>query len=226
MIDNNIKWVFLFGVDNAICKVCDPIFIGYGIKKKALGCSKVVKKRDPFEKVGVICRKNNHPAIIEYSELTDEMRYLKDENGEYLYSNGNILNHLLHIDFIKQITSIYLPPHLAFKKIETIDKNGNPFHPTKENGYKIEYYLFDTFVYLDDLKALLVDRNEDFSPVKNSTGEDSPLEAKQKILNLHKKWLSKYNIQDNYELDFKQVFDYYDLNEFNVDEILKNGKKY
>merc|ERR1719326_713196 len=53
-----IKHIHAFAVDNAVCKVADPLWIGYCIKKGAdMGC-KVTEKTYPEESVGLLCRKN------------------------------------------------------------------------------------------------------------------------------------------------------------------------
>ena len=39
------------------------------------------------------------------------------------------------------------------------------------------------------------DRNEEFAPVKNATGIDSPESARELISKLHKKWLESIGIK-------------------------------
>ena len=41
------------GIDNLLCKVCDPMFIGWSINNKYDLSFKTIKKQYPEEKVGV-----------------------------------------------------------------------------------------------------------------------------------------------------------------------------
>ena len=56
--------------------------------------SKVVRKCDPYERVGAMCLENGKPSIVEYYELTPEMAEAKNENGSLQYGFGVILNYL------------------------------------------------------------------------------------------------------------------------------------
>ena len=184
-----IEWLFLYGVDNTMVRVADPYFIGFTIKSGQLAASKVVSKVSSIEKVGVLCYKNRHPAIVEYTELPDEMLQQKDINGNLIYNNANVLNHIFHIDFITKSLQVKLPFHIAHKRISYINEFGVEVIPERSNGYKFECFLFDTFANLNDMAALKVKREEEFAPVKNSNGEDSPKTARELMLNLHKQWL-------------------------------------
>ncbi|WBW99379.1 UDPGP type 1 family protein [Oceanirhabdus sp. W0125-5] len=199
-----IEWLFLYGIDNALVRVADPYFIGFTICSNKPAASKVVEKKYPEEKVGVLCYKNNKPAIVEYSEIPKNIASEVDQDGKLIYSNANILNHILSVDFIETIAGKPLPLHIAHKKIEYIDEHGKKILPINPNGYKFEYFLFDIFEMLDDMAALEVKREEEFAPVKNSEGEDSPQTAKELILNLHKKWLINAGV-DNTTLKEKQI---------------------
>jgi UDP-N-acetylglucosamine/UDP-N-acetylgalactosamine diphosphorylase len=184
-----IEWLFLYGVDNAMVRVVDPYFIGFTIRSGQLAASKVVSKVSADEKVGVLCYRNGHPSIVEYTELPDEMMHQKDACGNLTYDNANILNHIFHIDFITKVLEMKLPFHVAHKKISYINELGISVIPEKPNGYKFECFLFDIFSNLSDMAALKVKREEEFAPVKNSNGVDSPKTARELILNLHKQWL-------------------------------------
>lgn len=187
--NRGIEWMFIYGIDNALAKVADPYFIGFTIASGQMGSSKVVAKKNAGEKVGVLCYKNGHPSIVEYSELPNTMAFDRDENGKLVYDNANIVSHILHVDFIKESLKIKIPFHVAHKKITYIDEQGVKVKPDKPNGYKFETFLFDIFQGLSDMAALKVIREDEFAPVKNAEGEDSPKTARELTLNLHKKWL-------------------------------------
>lgn len=180
MRELNIEWVFIGGVDNCLVKMVDPILIGIAIDKNVTVACKSVVKANPHEKVGVFCKRNGKPSVVEYSEITDEMAEAVDENGELLYGESHILCNLFNIEAIERMGKTPLPYHKAFKKAKYIDKEGNLVNPTSPNAYKFEAFLFDAFSEVDDMAILRVKREEEFAPVKNSdeVGIDCPMTAK------------------------------------------------
>ena len=181
MRELGIEWVFIGGVDNCLVKMVDPVLMGVAIDKKVTVACKSVVKANPHEKVGVFCRRNGKPNVIEYSEITDEMAEATDENGELLYGESHILCNLFSIDAIERMGAEPLPYHVAFKKATYIDKDGNLIKPDSPNAYKFEAFLFDAFGEVDDMAVLRVKREEEFAPVKNSDekGVDCPKTARE-----------------------------------------------
>lgn len=220
MSHNKVKWVFLYGVDNAIAKVADPAFIGFTIQSKKPIASKSVDKINPEEKVGVICYRNNHPDIVEYSELPDDLRYERDLNNELVYRNGNILSHIFSLEFLKDCAKKDIIYHTAHKKVSAYD-NGKLNESEIPNGYKFELFLFDMFQFSDDMAVMSVNREEEFSPVKNKSGYDSPETAKNIILNLHHKWLkvAGFDASVGLEVNTKLSYDGEDLLTHNIQDI-------
>ncbi|HCC04214.1 MAG TPA: UDP-N-acetylglucosamine pyrophosphorylase [Clostridiales bacterium] len=182
-----VEWVFIGGVDNCLVKMVDPVLMGIAIDKGVTAAGKSVVKANPHEKVGAFCKKNGKPSVVEYSEITDEMAEATDENGELLYGESHILCNLFNISAIERMGSEPLPYHSAFKKATYIDKDGNKIVPTSPNAYKFEAFLFDAFGEVDDMAILRVKREEEFAPVKNATGVDSPETARELYNNFHKK---------------------------------------
>ena len=179
MKEKGIKWVFIGGVDNALLKMADVTFLGM---TKDLGyeiASKSVVKANPHEKVGVFCKINGRPKIIEYAELPEKMAEERDNNGELRYGESNIMCHLYTIEAIEKISQETLIYHSAFKKNSYLDKNGREIIPETPNSYKFESFIFDAFEFFDDMGLLRVKREEEFAPVKNREGADSPKTAKE-----------------------------------------------
>ena len=187
MKKQGVQWVFIGGVDNCLVKMVDPILMGLAIYRGVTGAGKSVVKAYPQEKVGAFCRKNGRPNVIEYSEISPEMAEARDATGELLYGESHILCNLFNVSAIERMGSNPLPYHCAFKKATFIDKNGNVIKPNSPNAYKFEAFLFDAFGDLDDMAILRVKREEEFAPVKNATGVDSPETARELYNNLHKK---------------------------------------
>jgi UDP-N-acetylglucosamine/UDP-N-acetylgalactosamine diphosphorylase len=184
-----VEWVFLYGIDNALVRICDPGFIGFTAANRFPSASKVVAKTAPPESVGVLCYRNGRPAIIEYTEMPPELTEQRDNAGNLLYGNANIVTHLFRRDFLAQNAGSNLPYHVAHKKIATIDAHGDSIQPEQPNAYKFELFMFDIFPLLTDMAALQVKREEEFAPVKNKEGNDSPETARRLLFGLHRQWL-------------------------------------
>ena len=179
MKERGVKWIFIGGVDNAILKMADITLLGMAIDKDVQIASKSVVKANPHERVGVFCKMNNHPKVIEYSELPEKMAEEVDENGELKYGESHIMCNLFTIDAIEKISKEPLIYHSAFKKNSYIDENGKEVIPEEPNSYKFEAFIFDAFELFDDIAILRGKREDDFAPVKNKEGVDSPKTAKE-----------------------------------------------
>jgi UDP-N-acetylglucosamine pyrophosphorylase len=182
-----IEWVFIGGVDNCLVKMVDPVLMGVAIDKGVTVACKSVVKLNPQEKVGVFCKRNGKPNVIEYSEITEEMAEARDENGELLYGESHILCNLFSVDAVERMGANPLPYHVAYKKATYIDKDGNLVVPDSPNAYKFEAFLFDAFGEVDDMAILRVKREEEFAPVKNadSAGVDCPKTARELYRNFY-----------------------------------------
>ncbi len=186
MKTRGIEWIFIAGVDNILAKMVDPLLTGLAIEKNCLAAGKSVVKSNPQEKVGVFCKKDKKPNVIEYTEITPEMAEKRDANGELIYGESHILCNLFNIKALEKIAGNKLPYHSAFKKANYINEKGELVEPTQPNAYKFEAFIFDAFNKLDDMAIMRVKREEEFAPVKNANGVDSPETAKKLYLDFMK----------------------------------------
>ena len=161
--------------------IADPVFLGATIAKECYAGAKVIAKVNPDERVGAICYRNGRPSVVEYSELTEEMRNAKNAEGEYLYNFGVTLNYLFHISETEEAAKNQLPIHRADKKIKCIDEAGNSVNPEAPNAYKLEYFIFDILESFDDVLSMECIREHEFAPIKNREGADS-LETARALL--------------------------------------------
>ncbi|MBR3255586.1 MAG: UTP--glucose-1-phosphate uridylyltransferase [Clostridia bacterium] len=189
MKERGVKWVFIGSVDNALLKMVDVTLLGMTIDKNYQIASKTVVKANPHERVGVFCKLNNHPKVIEYTELPEKMAEEVDNNGELKYGESHIMCNLYSVDAIEKISKETLMYHTAFKKNSYIDEDGKEVIPDEPNSYKFESFIFDAFEFFDDIAILRGKREDDFAPVKNKDGVDSPKTAKE----LYEKYWSKQN---------------------------------
>lgn len=186
MKKRDIQWIYISGVDNILAKLVDEIFIGLAIDKKVLVVGKSVIKAYPEEKVGIFCKKNGRPTVIEYSEMSKEMSEEKGQNNELKYCESHILCNLFNIKAIELISENNLPYHSAYKKCNYINKEGKLIISDSPNAYKFETFLFDAFEKLEDMLILRVKREEEFAPIKNESGKDSPKTAKELYKKYHR----------------------------------------
>lgn len=179
MKEKGIKWIFIGAVDNALLKMVDVTLLGMAIDKKVQIASKSVVKANPHERVGVFCKMNGHPKVIEYTELPTRMAEQRDRQGELKYGESHIMCNLYTIDAIEKVSKEPLIYHSAFKKNSYLDEDGNEVIPEEPNSYKFESFIFDAFEFFDDIAILRGKREDDFAPVKNKEGVDSPKTAKE-----------------------------------------------
>lgn len=179
MENKGIQWAFIGPVDNVLVNMVDPILLGICKDKHVLAGGKSVVKAYPEEKVGVFCKRNGNPSVVEYTEISDEMAHRIDENGELVFGESHINCNLFNINTIKNVSMNKLPYHSAHKKANYIDENGKLIIAEKPNAYKFEAFIFDAFDKLEDMAILRVKREEEFAPVKNSEGNDSPETARK-----------------------------------------------
>ena len=179
MKEKGIKWIFIGSIDNALLKMVDTTLLGLAIKKGTQIASKSVAKANPKEKVGVFCKMNGHPKVIEYTELPENMAEEIDEDGELKFGESHIMCNLYTIDAIDKISKEPLMYHCAHKKNSYIDEEGKEVIPQEPNSYKFESFIFDAFELFDDITILRGKREDDFAPVKNREGVDSPKTAKE-----------------------------------------------
>jgi UDP-N-acetylglucosamine/UDP-N-acetylgalactosamine diphosphorylase len=188
-----VEEIFYFQVDNPLVAACDPLFMGLHNGKGAGMSSKVVRKRDFGEKVGVIAKVDGLTRVVEYSDMSDGMRHAVDGSGAMLYWAGNSAIHVIRRDFVASLTGtdLRLPFHRASKAIATLDDAGNPVEIA---GVKFETFIFDALPMTNASVNLEVRREEEFAPVKNKTGEDSLESSKAMQSALHRSWLEGLGI--------------------------------
>lgn len=185
----NIEWVFIGAVDNLLVKYVDTLLLGLAIEQKTNIATRTVIKANPHEKVGVICKQNDRIKVVEYTEISEEMLEAVDENGEILFGESHIMCNLFNIKAIEVASTNKLKYHVAHKKVNYIE-NDTLIVPKKENCYKFEKFIFDSFGLFDNITILRGKREDDFAPIKNAEGPDSPETA----VKLYEEYISKTSI--------------------------------
>ena len=177
--EKGVEWLNVFAVDNVLQQIADPVFVGATIESGCVSGAKVVRKVDPYERVGALCLEDGKPSIIEYYELTPEMAEATSENGSLLYGFGVILNYLFRVDKLTEILNKNLPLHIVEKKVPFIDEEGLAHKPETPNAYKFETLILDMVYMMDNCLSFEVEREKEFAPVKNAVGVDSVESARE-----------------------------------------------
>jgi UDP-N-acetylglucosamine/UDP-N-acetylgalactosamine diphosphorylase len=190
MAASGIDEIFYFQVDNPLAKIADPLFIGAHVENRAQMSTKVVRKIDPAEKVGIIGRVNGRLGCIEYSELSQAEIAKRLPDGRLRFSSANMAIHMLSRAFVEKLTSdpdFKLPYHIAVKGIDCLAPDMAAVK--KIDGIKFEMFIFDALGFAERSVTLEVPREDEFSPVKNSAGADSPDTARAAMICQHRSWL-------------------------------------
>ena len=188
-----IRSVSFFQVDNPLVEVADPAFIGYHVLEKSEYTLKLCAKRDPFEKVGMPMLIGKSYRMVEYSEMTKE-QCLRKQGGKLYYLYGSPAIHVFDRSFLDREAAKAMPIHLAFKKIPTV-VDGKVVKPTEPNGYKFEKFIFDILPNAKRAAFLAFDQKNEFSPVKNADGSDSPATCKADMQAKWARWFAEIGVK-------------------------------
>jgi UDP-N-acetylglucosamine/UDP-N-acetylgalactosamine diphosphorylase len=188
-----VRHVFYFQVDNPLVNVADPAFVGRHIETDSEASSKVVFKERPEEKVGIYALVDGRCGIIEYSDLPPEMAAEREPSGELRFRAGSPAIHVFSVPFLERVTTGAgrLAYHVARKKVPFYDPaTGESVTPEKENALKFEMFVFDALPMAERWLAVSVHREDEFAPLKNATGADSPEAVRKAISDRSARWLT------------------------------------
>ena len=191
-----VEYLFSHQVDNPLAKVCDPEFIGLHLQHRSEVSTKVVAKTVPEEKVGVAVNVDGRTRIIEYSDLPNELAHVRDTDGGLRYWAGSTAIHIFNRTFLERVATSdnVLPWHRAIKKIPYVDIGGNRIQPESENGVKFERFIFDTLPLAEIALIVETDRDEEFAPLKNKTGDFSADYVRRQMVHRAVNWLKQHGI--------------------------------
>jgi UDP-N-acetylglucosamine/UDP-N-acetylgalactosamine diphosphorylase len=186
--------LFYCQVDNPLVRMADPVFLGYHVLSNTQVSTKVVRRTNISEKVGIYLSINGKDAIAEYSDLPPEFMAALDEKGNICYWAGNTAIHAFSLAFIKHINhhGYAVPYHCARKSIEIKDNDGLSINA---DTWKFETFVFDAIPLAEKTCCMEVIREKEFSPIKNSDGADSPDTALIAMNNLHRSWLEDAGVK-------------------------------
>src|SRR5262245_5818232 len=187
-----IDVISYFQVDNPLVPCVDPAFIGLHLMRGSDMSSLAVAKASASERVGVFCLRGGRLAVVEYSDLPEELSTRTDERGRLVYGLGSIAVHLLSTSFARRMveqSEAGLPFHRADKAIPSVDDAGAEQVPSGPNGVKFEMFVVDALPFAGDPIVVEARREEKFSPVKNAAGADSPESCRRHQMRLFADWM-------------------------------------
>lgn len=197
MHKRGIEYLYYHQVDNPSARLCDPSMLGFHVNEQAELSTKVVSKRSPTEKVGIVAEVDGSQQIIEYSSLDKNLSAQKDESGRLAFWAGNIAVHIFNRSLLERLTQAdkKLPVHVAHKKVEYLDERGEQVSPQTPNAYKFEQFIFDAIPEATNPLVIEADRAVEFNPVKNASGEDSPETSRIALSQQAQSWLQLAQVE-------------------------------
>ncbi len=192
MRERGLCSLFYCHVDNPLVRLADPVLLGFRALSGAEVACKAVRKRDPLEGLGTLARLDGRAAVVEYTEIAEPHRSLRDAAGELTFWAGSIGVHALDLAFLRRValdSERLLPYHASPKKIPSVDSTGSRVEPSTPNGYKLERFVFDVFPAARSLVAIEARREEEYSPIKNATGPASAESGRRDLVACYRRWL-------------------------------------
>jgi len=192
-----VEHLSYFQVDNPIVHCVDPLFIGLHDLTGSEMSSKTIPKANALEKVGNFVTGDGVLQVIEYSDLPESLAVQTNPDGSLKFNAGSIAIHALRVSFIERLNNggrLTLPWHRAEKKVPFVDDTGTLVKPDKPNAVKLEQFVFDAIPLAKNAIVYTTDRAEEFSPVKNAEGVDSPATSRRDQIRRAARWLREVGV--------------------------------
>lgn len=188
-----VEHLSYFQVDNPLVHCIDPLFLGLHDLSGSEMSSKTIPKANALEKVGNFVLGDGTLQVIEYSDLPESLALQTNADGSLRFNAGSIAIHALRVEFVQRLTSgasLRLPWHRAEKKVPCVDEAGQPCRPETPNAVKLEQFVFDAIPLAANAIVYTTERAEEFSPVKNAEGVDSPQTSRRDQVRRAARWLA------------------------------------
>jgi UDP-N-acetylglucosamine/UDP-N-acetylgalactosamine diphosphorylase len=203
MRSRGVEQISYFQVDNPLVRILDPLFLGFhAADPRSSGemSGKMVPKRNSGEKVGVFCRREGRTGVVEYSDLPADLAESIDGDGRLRFRAGNIAVHAISVAFAERLAGgedgFGLPFHRARKKVPHLDlASASPVDPTTPNAIKFETFVFDAMPLAERALVMETSRLEEFAPIKNAEGEDSPASSREAQSERAAAWLETRGVK-------------------------------
>jgi UDP-N-acetylglucosamine/UDP-N-acetylgalactosamine diphosphorylase len=196
MTERGVEHVSYVQIDNPLSRVVDPVFLGlHATAPDSSGemSTKFVAKVEPREPVGLLCAVEGKTQVIEYSDLPGELAEARRDDGGLRLRAGNTALHAIGVEFLNRVVSGHgssLPYHRAVKAVPHVDfETGEPVAPAEPNAVKLELFVFDALPLASSSITYEIDRVDEFAPIKNAQGNDSPATSSKLQSERAARWL-------------------------------------
>jgi UDP-N-acetylglucosamine/UDP-N-acetylgalactosamine diphosphorylase len=196
-----VEHLSYFQVDNPLVYCIDPLFLGLHDLTGSEMSSKTVPKAHATERVGNFVMGDGVLQVIEYSDLPESLATQTNADGSLRFNSGSIAIHVLRVSFVQRMNEggkLHLPWHRAEKKVPHVDEHGRMVKPDKPNAVKLEQFVFDAIPLAHNAVVYTTDRAEEFSPVKNAEGSDSPETCRRDQIRRAARWLREAGVEVPY----------------------------
>src|SRR4051812_11640949 len=198
MRKRGVEHLSYFQVDNPLVHTIDPLFLGLHDLTGSEMSSKTIPKANALEKVGNFVMGDGTLQVIEYSDLPEALAKQTNPDGSLKFNAGSIAIHALRRSFIERLNQggrLSLPWHRAEKKVPYVDESGKQVKPEKPNAVKLEQFVFDAIPLAKNAIVYTPARAEEFSPVKNAEGVDSPATSRRDQIRRAGRWLREAGVE-------------------------------
>ncbi len=200
MRSENVRYISHFQVDNPLITPLDPTFIGLAHQNGSEVGSKVVRKAYDDERVGVFVNVAGTTRVVEYTVLPEHIARRRNPDGSRTFDFANIAAHVFDVEFIRKLTAkrenFRMPWYFAHKKVPYIDLDtGRQVQSDTPNADKLEQFIFDAIPLAKNPVQYEVHRYDEFSPVKNAVGSDSPETARNDLVAKATRWLEQCGVE-------------------------------
>lgn len=199
-----IETVSYFQVDNPLVSIADRGFLGLHLQQASDFSTKVVVKKDPNERVGVFVETEHGLKLIEYHEMPSDLVQQRDANDQLYFCYGNTAIHLIQRTFLEKMSQKDMPIHVVNKQCGAWDFTEHQFVKDKR-AQKLEQFIFDALPFAHHPLLMEVDRQEEFSPVKNICGNDSIDTCQKDQIRRWKRWFTQYREQNPIDLSAEKI---------------------
>ncbi|MBV8780086.1 MAG: UDPGP type 1 family protein [Phycisphaerae bacterium] len=198
MKKRGIEHLSYFQVDNPMVYCIDPLFLGLHDITGSEMSSKTIPKANALEKVGNFVIGDGQVQVIEYSDLPEKLALQTNPDSSLTFNAGSIAIHALRVSFVERLNAsgrLNLPWHRAEKKVPFVDASGKLVKPDRPNAVKLEQFVFDAIPLAKNAIVYTTDRAEEFSPVKNAEGVDSPDTSRRDQVRRAARWLKSAGVE-------------------------------
>lgn len=188
-----VRQIVYIQVDNLLAPVDDPLLVGLAEVERAEVVTKVLEKAHPDEKVGHLVRIGDRDRIIEYTEVTPEQTRQRGADGQLIYRWGSPAMHCWSVGFLAGLAAkgYQIPLHRSAKPLKAWRDGA----VREVSGWKSERFIFDLIPEASISLGLAIDREDEFAPVKNKEGADSPATAVELVHRQAVRWLTAAGVR-------------------------------